>query len=206
MSGVTLTDDSARARLARAVEDAERLTSAEIVVALRVRAGRSFPALAAGGAIASSIMVAVLMVHPWPFSPLWFVVDPLLAFVVGAALVAEIPALERLLTPAAARRARAEAAARVAFETLGVSGTRRRHGVLVYVALAERELVVVPDVGVDATTLERGACPAVDALHTAVARHALEPLAEALVELGRALAPGHPADARTGDELPNEVR
>lgn len=136
----------ARDRLARAVGHAEAGTSGEIVVMVSRRAGayRSIVLLTA--------LVAALVL-PWPLIALtaWTAASILLAQagVVAAILVAsQNERLRMALVPRRLRRARAREAARRAFWSRGLSLTRRRTGVLLYLSLAERHAEIVTDLGV----------------------------------------------------------
>jgi putative membrane protein len=74
----------------------------------------------------------------------------LLAFI----LVLKIHGLRRRLVGRASQTARVRAAAAAAFRSHRVAATRDRTGVLIYVSLSEREVVVLPDVGIEARAPE----------------------------------------------------
>jgi uncharacterized membrane protein len=99
------------------------------------------------------------------------------------------------------------ARARAVFHRLGMHRTRRRNGVLVYLALQDRKLAIVGDEAIHARVgaayWERVRDLMVGHLRAAAPRDAV---VNAVEELGRALAEYFPR--RPGDdagELPNEV-
>ncbi|WP_457106558.1 TPM domain-containing protein [Methylobacterium sp. P5_C11] len=202
--GADVLTPEARDRLARAVARAEAGTSGEIVVMVSRRAGayRSFVLLTA--------LVAALVL-PWPLLVLtaWSAASILLA---QAALVAAILAasqsegLRLALVPRRLRSARAREAAQRAFWSRGLSLTRRRTGVLLYLSLAERHAEIVTDLGV-----LRAIPPAtwdgiLADLVLALGRGAVEPGLTAAVErVGACLAERLPAEPGDPDELPNRV-
>ncbi|TNC12501.1 hypothetical protein FF100_16205 [Methylobacterium terricola] len=197
--------EAERARIAAAITAAERGTAGEIVVMVAARSGayRSLPpALALAGAL----------LVPWPLILLTglsatriFLVQLVvaLALLLGLAAAPSLAGLPRTL-PRFVRRARARAAAQHAFRSRGLSHTRGRTGVLIYVALAERYADVVTDTGIG-TAPEAWQAVLAD-LVTALRRDALaDGLVRAVEATGMILAeaaPPHPGDT---DELPNRV-
>ncbi|MGU3453155.1 TPM domain-containing protein [Methylobacterium sp. 391_Methyba4] len=194
----------ARARLARAVARAEAGTSGEIVVMVSRRAG----------AYRSVILLATLaaaLLLPWPLIALtaWSAASILLA---QAALVAAIlvasqnERLRMALVPRQLRRARAREAARRAFWSRGLSLTRRRTGVLLYLSLAERHAEIVTDLGVLREIPPTAWDGILAELVPALGRGAVEDGLTAAVErVGACLAEHLPAEPGDPDELPNRV-
>jgi putative membrane protein len=181
--------ERARHEVAAAVRDVEAQTAAEVVVAVRHASARYRHIDYLVGALSSFGVLLILLFHPRPFAVASMPIDVLIVFVVGASASAYSPTLRRLLTTARYRREQVARAARSAFVELGVSRTRGRTGVFVYVSMLERAVEVVCDCGVDecargaafrqaASGLER-ALPDLDAFLTAL-RSLAPPLAEAL--------------------------
>lgn len=147
-----LKDDGAL-RVERAVAAAERLTRAELVpvLARRSAAMRHAPVMAA------LILLLALQVGGWSLGRTvlpwghgaWLVLDALAAGLLGWGL-GRRPWLQRWLTPEADRREAVERAALNAFHAFGLDGTAGRHGVLLYVSLAEHQAVVLADKAVAA--------------------------------------------------------
>jgi putative membrane protein len=119
--------------------------------------------------------------------------------------VASVPSLRRALTPRGARRRAAERAAQQAFASLGIEKTRERTGVLVFVALFERTVVLLPDRGIP-ETLGRGALASLEELlSTAVERRDLAAFLSALAKLGPACGAVLPRRADDENELCDDV-
>ncbi|GJD48306.1 hypothetical protein OPKNFCMD_1023 [Methylobacterium crusticola] len=190
-----------RARIAAAIAAAETRTAGEIVVMVAARAGayRSVP-------LALCLVGALLV--PWPLIALTGLPASrifLLQLAAALALLLGLGALNPLaLVPRPLRRARARAAAAREFRARGLSRTRGRTGVLIYVALAERYADVVADVGVGAPPQAWQA--AVTGLVAALRRDALaDGLVGAVEAVGAILAAAAPPGPDDPDELPNRV-
>ncbi len=84
-----------------------------------------------------------------PFD-LFIAVPPALGAGLGYLLVALSPALRRALTPAELLAARVAQRAAVAFLEEEVFATRERTGILIFVAIFERRVVVLGDAGINA--------------------------------------------------------
>lgn len=144
-----LTDEAKRA-LTEAVREVEAATSAELVVAVRARSGSYLHADLIAGIAAGLAALAFLLYSRWQFGLLWFLVDPVVAGLLGGLIASRSAGLRRLLTRPAVRRRLAAAAARSLFVEKRVHGTAGRTGFLLYVSVLEREAVVVTDVGLGA--------------------------------------------------------
>jgi len=194
--------DEERGRVAAAIRDAERRTAGEIVVVVAARASayRSVPLLYAllGGLLA-----------PWPL--IWLTAFSAarifaIQLIVALLLLMLVSLPQRAYVPGFIRHARCREAAAREFAARGLSRTRERTGVLIYVAAAEHYAEVVADAGIAAHVDEtvwrdiiadlviaiRAGLPA-DALVTAVNR------------VGEALARHAPPRGDDRDELPNKV-
>jgi len=144
-----MASDSARTRLRETIAAIERRSAVEIVLAVRPASDRWLDVdLLVGAAVAWLALVLTL------FSETEFDLDAIAVVVPAAGLAAGL--LSRLAPPvrmaiAGARRIEAAVlrAARACFVESRVSYTRGRTGVLVYVSLLERRVVVIADAGVD---------------------------------------------------------
>ena len=200
MSEASFFTEAAKKRVAEAVADVESQTAAEVVVVVR-RSSSSWRAvdLAVGASVAFGVLL-LLLFHPKPIAVEVMPLDVLLAFVGGAVVCAGVPPLKRALLPRRQVDAQIHAAARSAFVDQGVSRTRGRTGILVYVSTLERRVEIVVDVGVDAKLVEASG----GALGRCVARGLdVERFLEALRTLGPALAPALPRAADDVNELPD---
>jgi len=135
-----------------AVAHAESASGAEIVPVLVARAGDHPEAVwkgAALGALAGALAAALLDFGRPAWGPAsGRLLLPVAAGAVALALLARLPPLLRLLVGRARLEAEAERAARESFLAHEVFATRERTGILIFVALLERSVVVLADSGV----------------------------------------------------------
>ncbi len=133
----------------RLVREIESRTDAELVVVAAPRSGayRDVAWLVAG--IVTFLVLVFLLVSPWSFGPHWIPLDLLVVAVASGWIALRVPALPRLLTSRARRRAQVEAAARAVFVEEAVHGTRRGTGLLCYLSLLEGEVHLVRDLPLD---------------------------------------------------------
>src|SRR3954447_4662899 len=95
--------DATKQALSDAVRTVESASSAELVIAVRPSSGYFLHADLLTGLFAAFAVLAFLLWSPWVFDLGWFVVDPLIAAVLGALISSRTPALRRRLTPSAVR-------------------------------------------------------------------------------------------------------
>lgn len=197
-------DETAKQKVAAAVAAIEARTRVEVVVAVRHRAARDHGPDWIGGALLALAVLAAVLFLPHPFTIATIPLDVVLAFVLGAVGTAYSPTLRRWLTSAKARAADVRTAARAAFVDLGVSRTRARTGLLVYVALGELAVEVVADIGLDGIDNDRDWRAAVTYLRECLrAGPALPRLLTALDALGPPLAALYPRADDDANELPD---
>lgn len=184
MSERQFLEPQAKARATDVVRAVEAQTAVEVVVAVRRAASRHVATSLAFGAGCGAVAFAVMWLSPQVYDARTMPLDAALAFVLGSLLAASVPSLRRALTPAALRRRAAERAARAAFAELGIEGTRGRTGLLVYVALFEQRVVIVPDCGIPVSALEGSFERLRAELEGAVRRTDFERFLSAIAELG----------------------
>ena len=192
--------ESARARVSEAVADAESRTAAEFVVVVR-RASSKWREvdLAVGATVAFGVLL-LLLFHPKEIAVEVMPLDVALAFLGGVVLSASLGTVKRALLPRRSVKDRVGTAARAAFVEQGVSRTRGRTGVLVYVSMLERAVELVVDVGVDGKLLEGQA----RALSESIASGAdLDAFLAAVRSLGPALSASLPHGEDDVNELPD---
>jgi putative membrane protein len=143
-----LTDEAKKA-LTEAVREVEACTSAELVVAVRARSGSYLHADLIAGIVVGLAALAFLLFSKQEFGLLAFIVDTVVAGLLGGLIASRFPGLRRVLTRPAVRRRLAETAARSLFVEKRVHGTAGRTGFLLYVSVLEREAVFVTDVGLE---------------------------------------------------------
>jgi len=196
------TDDAKKA-ITQAVKAVELKSSAEIVVTVRMRSDDYRDIDLRAGAVSALVTIFTLVFHP---AELWDDLIPvgvLLAFVATAILVGKIPALKRTLVPRRRMVDRALQCARAHFVEQGVSRTRDRSGILVYVSLLERVACVVPDIGIDESKLGEGWIHKLRALEMAVQKEDPQAFAAALAEIGPVLEGPYPVRPDDINELPD---
>ncbi len=205
MSEADFFRDEAKLSTARVIARVEGLTSAELLVAVRRRSGDYRAAAYHFGLLVAGGLVAGLLLVPRAFSVGAISLDALLAFVVGAVLAWNVSPLLRLMLRRSTLVKCVEDAARVAFFDLGVSRTKGRTGVLVYVSTFEQRCAVLTDVGIAVEALEPGFSRCRAELCRAVERRSVAELERALLELGACLAERMPREHDDQNELPDEV-
>src|SRR4051812_3937727 len=194
----------AKAEVTRAIRDVEAQTSAEIVVAVRPSAGHYRHTDYLVGFATAFAVLLVFLFDEHEFAIATMPLETLLAFGLGTLLSASVAPLRRALTSRSLMHTNARTAARAAFVDLGVSKTRGRTGILVFVALFERRVEVLPDVGIDTALFGGAFIDAQRALQDAVRGGPdLERLTAALRQLGPLLAKVLPHAADDVNELPD---
>ncbi len=202
MSERNFFEPEASRQAAEVVASVEQLTGAEVVVAVRRSSGRYTGADYLWGALFAFATLLLLLFLPQEFQ-LWTIpVDVIVSFALAAWISSRSYLLRRTLTLPSTRRGNAESAARACFVEAGVSRTKARSGVLVYVTLLERKVVLVPDIGIDAAKLHAAVADAVVRMEASIgARPDFPAFLAGLGRLGPALEPLVP---RTADDV-NEL-
>lgn len=201
-------------RVRQAAVAAEGHTSGEIVPYVVGRCdgyeGARWKAAALGALLAAaSAAVVFQLAGVWGGSPLWWGLLPVAGGAAAGYLAASLsPALSRRLVPAAVIDHRVHQRAAVAFVDEEVFATRDRTGILLFVAVFERRVVVLGDSGIHAK-VEPGTWDGIVAGIVAglAAGRPAEALIEAIGECGRLLE--RHGVARAADdvnELPDELR
>jgi len=136
--------------LAEAVQTIELASSAEVVVVMRPNSTPALAPCALAGALGGLLGLAFMLFSPWEFSfeAMW--VDTLVAGLFGALVCRRFTGLRRWLTPRSLALNGVAQAAKAEFLDRGITETRDRTGVLVYVSQIERRASVVADRGVHA--------------------------------------------------------
>lgn len=201
------------AAIEAAVRDVERRTAGEVVpyvvessdtYARGLWIAATLGALLAGGVAAAF--------HPaiggWGEAPaLWIALPPLAGAAAGWAVALALPAVRRLLVPAEVLDERVRQRARAAFLDEEVFRTRDRTGVLLFVSLLERRVLVLPDRGI-AARIPPDEWDAVAAAVVVEMRrgHPGRAVVEAVIRCGTILAAHAPPRPDDRDELPGQLR
>ena len=191
-----------------AVQVVEGQSAAEVVVAVRPWSGRYLAGALIAGAILAEAVLLFMLYAPPPF-PLWSIgLGVPAAFGLGALFGGWAHPVQLALSGRRACASQVEQAAHALFTTLGVSMTRDRSGILVYVSLLEARCVAVADVGVrQALGRERWEEMA-RAISASIREHGVREagvaaLAAAVETLGPDLAQALPRRADDTNELPD---
>lgn len=214
----SFTNDEIR-RIEVAIADAESRTSGELVCAVATESGRYDRAESIVGLLTSLVTLGLAhLLHQfltssadgWSVTGLgfgWQALAVVLGFLAGSVLASYVHPLRHLCLSEREIDAEVRQAAWHVFGTAAIRGTVRRSGLLIYISLCERRVVILADecaakaLGEDQiTTLRDGA---VDRLRSA-------PLAEAcmatITAAGKALAEHLPSDeASEENELSNHL-
>ena len=193
-----------RERLASAVRDAEAGTAGEIIVVIAHQASgyRSVPVL--WGLLAA-------MVVPWPL--IWLTTLSasriyLLQILVSIAITLFLSLQKRryALVPGFIKRARAHESANREFVARGLTRTRDRTGVLIYVAMAEHYAAILADTGIaDRVEPDVWRATIADLLEAIKAGNTADGLIAAVRRAGDILSQCAPPRPDDTDELPNKV-
>jgi putative membrane protein len=189
--------------VAAAIRAAEQKTCGQIVCVL----ARSASAYAHVPILWAS---ALALITPWPLIYLtqWSVqrifLAQLLIFIIAGIIFSWMP-LRLVLVPRALQRARAHRAALEQFMVRGISRTRNRSGVLIFVSLAEHYARIIADEGVAAKVHPAEWQAAIDALtaHMRDGRIAAG-FTAAIGRCGTVLAAHAPPDG-SANELPDRL-
>lgn len=194
-----------RAGVVADVRAIEARSRAEVVVTVRAAADpyRDVDLLA-------GLVPALVVLLGYLYLPITFTDDLIgpaivLAFTLGM-FAARLPAVRRACLARRRTAAAARTAARAAFVDLGVSDTRARTGLLVFVALLERRVEVVLDLGIARAPLPPSWPAALAALERSLARGPdVRTFRSALAALAEPLADALPRQPGDRNELPDEV-
>jgi putative membrane protein len=198
-----LLGDDAFSRVEGAIRAAEAHTSGEIVVRVVERSDSYLGPRSLLGAALAFTAGAVYLATPLP--TLWLPAAQAAVFALACAASGRSPLL-RAIVPRAWRREQVERAAGVAFLEHGLSHTRERTGILIYLSLAEHEVEVLGDQGiasrVDASTWSDVVALILDGIRAGQAERGLS---QAVQRCGEILAAHFPARADNPNELPDSV-
>src|SRR5262249_45343008 len=149
------------------------------------------------------VTLTIVMYHPAELDENLMPVETLLAFVVGSLLVNKVGALKRALMSKKVRTERTLRAARANFVEAGVSRTRDRSGILVYVSELERAVCVVPDVGIDTEKLGASWKAKIEGLERAATTLDVGSFVAEMTALGPVLGATYPHREDDINELPD---
>ncbi len=217
------------ARVAAAIAGAEARTSGEIFCVL-AREVSSYRDISLAWAAAAALLAPLALV-PLGFDSTWFpglsdsweaahlaardtTIGRALAVYavvqgvvfVTTYLLLRIPVLTRLMTPQSVRRQRARQAAMHQFLAHGLHVTEQRTGVLIFAALADRQVEVIADSGIHSRVDPDIWAEAVEALTLGLSRRQPAEGFEAAIQLvGAVLARHFPPRPQNPNETPDRL-
>lgn len=197
-------DAAARTAFEQAIAAIERASGVEIVVAMRRRSAAYLHANVVAGSLTAFAGLAAMLFGAHVFSLTSILVDPFVVGALAGAVVELLPDLKRWLTPRAMRHRAIVRAARATFVERGVHNTRDRSGILVYISWLERDIVLVPDSGLERTLAGEARAAAERALTAAMAQGGAA-VARELERLAPVLAQAVPHRADDINELPDAI-
>jgi putative membrane protein len=202
--GARFLDDEARAAFKQAIEAVENASAVEVIVAMRRRSARHGHANVAIGAVVAFLGLAAMLYASQTFSLSSILIDPFIVAVLAGAAVELLPFIKRWLTTPAARRRHVTRAARATFVERGVHNTTGRSGMLVYISWLEREIAIVPDIGI-AAALPEGAIARLENELTRAMRSGGTAVANKLAACAPAMAAAMPHREDDVNELPDAI-
>jgi putative membrane protein len=198
--------DSSRDAVVRAVQEVESVTSAELVVVVRVRSGRYPQSHARCGALLAFVALLLLLFLPQEFALVAIPVNVAFGFALGWAISRFTPPVERLFATRGEMLDRTRLAARAELVDGGITETSGRTGLLVYVSALEGLTQIVGDVAVQRVRADPGIRAVEERIVDAAHRRDPAAFVEALRALGPALAGPLPRSADDVNELADGVR
>ena len=211
-----------RERINQAVTEAEKPTAGEIVPAVATASGRYDRAEDIGGFLLALLLLTASWLAFQGAAPLagdwahgfaltlrlrWVLLILIGGFIVGAALTSRVGWLRGLLATNREMRAEVERAAWEAFSRLRVGRTAGGTGILLYLSLFERMVLVLGDEPI-AQQLDQKAWDEVrDTLVAGLrSRRAAEALCQSIARCGELLSKHFPLQPGDVNELTNELR
>lgn len=204
---MSLLEEAYLERITRLVDDLETRTEAEIVVAIVPQSGVYHDASGLFGALFGVLGLVFMVLNPWTVHGEWIPLEFAILYALGCLVAHKLPVLRRLFTVHARRVKEVKKAAASVFHDEKLSRTRSRTGLLVFYSIFERELLVIPDVGVE-TAVETAAFNR-KVFELAKAPRGVAPeedFAAGLKSLGELLAEALPPSDDNPDEIPNRPR
>ena len=207
--------DADRQRITRRVQEVEKTTSGEIVPFVR-SASYHYPAAALRAALAVSALIAAAATAAEGFFMLWGTLSLLdlwifpsvfaACFLVVYALTRIAPVLKRPFISRAEMTDEVEEAALTAFYRHRLAETRDRTGILLYVSVFERRVVVLADKGINDRVQQETWQQVVDIVLRGIHEgRPADALCEAVTRCGELIAGQFPIRAGDKDELHNLI-
>ena len=207
---VAIVSETDHERITAAIREVETRTSGEVFAVLARASDDYFFVcgfFAGAWVIAAGLLAAIASgLFGLGVEPVGIIAAMGLAYAALLLLFAFVPSLRIRAVPASVARRRSEANAARQFLAHGISQTRDRTGVLLFVSLAEHHAEVLADSGIDAAMDGEVWLAAVDALTQHAAQgEVTEGFLEAIRLCGDVLAEHFPATGETRGELDDRL-
>jgi putative membrane protein len=148
VSGMARLSEVERNAIEAAIREVEQTTTAEFVAVVARRAERHHAASLAAGLVAALLAgIAIAWLDPWAPIAAALVAQCLVFAIVYA--LSELTPLGAWLAPRHMRQLKVRRLARLIFFDRGLGHLPARNGALLFVALAERQVEIVADQGID---------------------------------------------------------
>ncbi len=195
------------AKLEEAVTEVEQATSAEVVVALAFKSGDYRDVHYLWGLALAFLSLLFIILSPFHFNDLAIIPDVVLFFFMGYYLSLRLPKMARLFTTAKRRDAQVKNAALAAFYEDGVTATKDRCGIFFYMSAFERQVEIVPDMGVDGR-IPRGEWNSLSRDLTAILNTggSIDKFMERFKCAGALLCRAYPPNLEKTNEIPNRPK
>lgn len=148
MAAIQWQKEATKQKVEALVREIESKSSAEIVVTVRPFSGNYRAADLTVASILAFFMLTVYVYAPTEFTDDLAPPSILLTFFAGLFCAARVPFLRRVFSPKAVKQANVRDAAASAFVDQGISCTRDRTGILIYISRLERRAEIVVDIGI----------------------------------------------------------
>lgn len=198
--------EAEREAVAACVAEAEGATSAEIAVVLAAQSS-DYGRATTAGAMSLGLLAAALLALVLGWSSMWlFLLLFALLYPGVRLLLARIPVLKRVFITDAEFDEEVMEAASVAFHEHGLSLTRERNAILVYVSAFERRVRILADAGLAAKETQAAWDTVAAELAKAMREgRTAQGLCDAVRRLGGLAAVHYPPSSADVDELRNVI-
>lgn len=204
---IELLEQESQRKIEDCIEEAEKKTSAEIVVAIARKSGEYRDVCYLAGMILSLLSLSIIIFSPFPVHMHMVVPDVIIFFFIGYFLASRFPGLILLLTSSRRRDAQVRLAASVAFHDEKITATKDRTGILIYFSILEKQIEILTDIGID------GKVPRArwnhlrhEIHHILRGKKSVDELIKCVCSSGEILAEVLPATGDNVNEIPNRPR
>ena len=206
MSAIEWHAESTQKRIEALVREVEAKSSAELVVMVRPHSGHYRAADLTLASTFAFVMLCIYVYAPTEFTDDLAPPSILLVFLAAFFFSSRVPLMRRLLSSKKQRQSQTHDAACAAFVEQGISCTRDRTGILIYVSKLERCAEVIVDIGILRRESEGEPSSAIAEIQRVIASNGdLDAFEKAVRKLGLFLSEKLPPRLDDQNELADEV-